>query len=106
VRTETRITRFVDWFLQSRYFQEHGNSSDDWINAPDRARRCDEAAEYGSDGSTHQERIQDMREAFSDWIRDRRSTKEHELFISAVDAHFDDLETWHEKNGSLFQQVG
>lgn len=36
------------------------------LNDPDRAERCHDAAEYGSDGSTHREIINDWRESFTD----------------------------------------
>ena len=108
MQNDSRAKRFVSWFLNSRYFQEHqfGNSSDDWISDPDRAERCDDAAEDGSDGSTHQEHIQDMRNAFSDWMRDNHRQHDYPTFTDAVDSYFDELELWHEKNGSLFQQIG
>ena len=103
----SRAKRFVDWFIRSRYFEMHteGNTTD-WINDPDRAERCAEAAEEGSDGSTHQERIQDFRDAFKDWISDNHRHHDYPTFTDAVDSYFDELELWHEKNGSLFQQIG
>lgn len=102
-----RIKTFVDWLISSHYVtNQWGASSDDWINDPARASRCHNAAEHGADGSTHAERIQDMRDGFAMWLRDRRSSKEHTLFQDAVNAHFDDVEAWHERAGSLHQEIG
>ena len=90
--------------MQSREF---GVTSDDWINDSERMERVDAAAEDGSDGSTHQEHIQDWRENFHDFMRyERRSHNTCELLEAAIDKYWDDLESWHEKNGSLFEQVG
>jgi hypothetical protein len=103
-----RIERIVDDFIRSPYMQsrEFGCSSDMWIEDPDRAERCESAAEDGCDGSTHQERINDWRETFRDFMRyERRSHNSCELLETAVESYWDDLELWHEKNGTLFQQV-
>lgn len=101
----TRINDFVRWFADSPHVaNQWGASSDDWINDPDRASRCDQAAEHGADGSTHAERIQDQREAFRHWIRDRRH-HDYPYFVEAVTAHFDQLEAFHEDKGSLHSSV-
>ncbi len=63
-----------------------------------------DAAEFGADGSTHAEHIQDWREAFSDWMKWERR-KDCPMFTDAVDAYFDSVEAWHEKNGTLYEQV-
>src|ERR1035438_5158786 len=55
-----------------------------------------DSAEFGADGKTHAEVIEDWRESFSAWIRDRRAWTEPERFIAAVEAHFDAVEAWHE----------
>lgn len=107
--SEKRIERIVDDFIRSPFMQarEFGSTSDDWINDSERMERCDDAAKDGCDGSTHQEHIQDWREAFRDFMRyERRGHQECPLLESAIDAYWDDLETWHEKNGTLFKQVG
>jgi hypothetical protein len=106
-----RIDRFVDWFLRSEHMREFGASSDDWINDRERMERCDAAAENGCDGSTHAERIDDMRDSFRDWIRYGRRkrnafTAGYERFETAVLDYFDALERWHEQNGSLDEQIG
>lgn len=103
------IKRIVNDFIRSPYMQnrEFGSSSDMWIEDPDRAERCENAAVDGCDGSTHQEHINDWREAFRDFMRyERRGHNECELVMDAVEAYWDNLETWHEKNGTLFEQVG
>ena len=102
-----RIERFVDTFIRSEYVSNWTAERDsDFINEPDRAERCYDAAEEGSHGATHAEVIGDWRDAFSAWISDKRKWTEPERFIDAVNAHFDSVEAWHEKNGSLFQQIG
>lgn len=107
--SEKRIKRIVDDFIRSPYMQARGfgATSDDWINDPERMERCDKAAEDGCDGSTHQEHIQDWRDAFRDFMRyERRGHQECELVMDAVEKYWDALELWHEENRTLFQQVG
>ena len=107
--SEKRIRRIVADFIRSPYMQsrEFGSSSDTWIEDPDRAERVDAAAEDGCDGSTHQEHIQDWREAWRDFMRyERKSNGICELVDTAIEKYWDDLETWHEKNGTLYEQVG
>jgi hypothetical protein len=107
---KTRIERFVDWFIRSEYVQNWTSEKDgDFINETDRAGRCWDAAENGSDGKTHAEVIEDWRESFQAWIRDKRnhpSGNPLDRFESAINAHFDSVEGWHDKNGSLSQQIG
>ena len=101
--SEKRIMRIVDDFIRSPFMQarEFGSSSDMWIDDPERAKRVDLAAVEGCDGSTHQEHIQDWRGAFKDFMRyGRRGHQRCELLESAMDAYWDDLELWHEKNGT------
>ena len=64
------------------------------------------AAEYGCDGKTHAEVIEDWREAFDAWISDKHKWQRPERFMAAVNAHFDAVEAWHDKNGSLFEPIG
>ena len=105
-----RVQRLIDTFSRSDYVnaRQFGSSSDDWIGDPERADRCDAAAEYGADGSTHAEHIDDLRSAWSDYLRDRPNSiwKTLDRLELAIDAHFDDLVAWHEANGSLDQEVG
>jgi hypothetical protein len=114
----TRARQILDSFVRSEYF---ANWSADHVEAGsysrnedrrDRFERCHDAAEDGSDGSTHAERLQDMREALGDWLRDRRrASKLHFAEFpyrveTAVLAEIDAIELWHETNGSLFSEVG
>jgi hypothetical protein len=96
-----------DMFISNRL----GN--DLFINDPDRAKRCYEAAEFGADGSTHQEHIEDWRAylgTFRTWDAQYDETEEdgdlsQELY-DAILKEIDDCEEWHHKNGSLFQEIG
>ena len=72
--------------------------NDLYINDPDRADRCDEAAEYGSDGSTHAEIIEDWRE-FLDMIDVSQKTR------ARIASEINRCEKWHIKNGSINQSV-
>lgn len=102
-----RIKAFVDSFIQSEFVQNFTAERDsDFISHADRAARCYAAAELGCDGKTPSEVIADWRDAFSAWIDSRRCWNEPERFIAAVNAHFDAVESWHENNGSLWQQLG
>jgi hypothetical protein len=102
-----RIKTFVDAFIRSEYVRNWTAEKDsDFINEPDRASRCYDAAEFGADGKTHAEVIEDWREAFKGWLRDYHRNHNDGLFVSAVEAHFDSVESWHETNGSLWQEIG
>ena len=122
--SKKRIERFIDWFIRSEYVANWTSENDsDFINEPERAERCYEAAKFGADGKTHQEVIEDWRESFKNFIhyaagrnefatRDcpfkigHNSFRTLDRFEDAVNAHFDEVEEWHHKNGSLFQQIG
>ncbi len=105
--SERRVKYFVDEFIRSEYVSNWTADKDsDFINEPDRAARCYDAAENGADGKTHAEVIEDWRDAFSAWISDKHKWTAPERFMDAVNAHFDSVEAWHEKNGSLFQEIG
>jgi hypothetical protein len=94
--SKNRIETFVDWFISSEYVSNWTAEKDsDFWNEPDRAKRCYDAAEFGADGKTHAEVIEDWREAFKTWVRDRiyrnkrtprywRDKAEPERFIAAV----------------------
>lgn len=89
-------------------FHPFPQSSDEWINDPERMQRCHEAAGDGCEGSTHAEIIQDWREFLNsltvmDEYRDGDLTQDE---FDAIDAEIDACEAWHEKNGSLNEQVG
>lgn len=95
-------------------FNPFGSSSDDWINDPDRADRCNEAAEHGCEGSTHYEIMQDWRDFLSDLFRDyRRGNDEDEItdaeldaIEASIDAEIDACEAYHETAGTLHEQIG
>lgn len=109
---QKRIDRIVHNFLNSRFYDSRrfGASSDMWIEDAERAERCMEAARDGAEGSTHYEVIQDMRSIFSDFLRygGKRNpfSAGYDRLEAAVSAHFDELEAWHEKNGTLHEQIG
>lgn len=120
--SQKRVDRFVDDFIRSRYVEAWTNENEaDFFNNPERAERVANAAEYGANGSTHAEIIDDWRNAFKTWVKyDRRvmdiecKTRTYhyhnheypERFADAVLAHFDSVEQWHERNGSLWQEIG
>ncbi len=93
--------------------------NDLFINDPDRAERCYDAAENGADGSTHAEAIQDQRD-FAEilydearravWKLDGPEADEAEIELEdwqdTISALLDEVETWHETNGSLHQEIG
>lgn len=117
--SKKRIDRFVDWFIRSEYVANWSAEKDaDFINEPDRAERCYDAAVDGCDGKTHAEVIEDWREAFSTFIRydmgrvdcpfktRHNSFRTLDRFEDAVNAHFDAVESWHDNAGTLYQQIG
>jgi len=106
-----RVKTFVDWFIHSEHVEMLTSDRDsDFINEPERAARCHDAAEFGADGKTHAEVIQDWRDAFSYWLSDETrsawSAAKGDRFGAAVCAYFDSVESWHEKNGSLWTEIG
>ena len=105
--SQQRIESFIDWFIRSDFVEGWTADKDqDFINEPDRATRCYDAAEHAADGKTHAEVIEDWREAFKAWVRDKRLWNQPERFMTAVEEHFDAIEAWHESHGSLYQQIG
>jgi hypothetical protein len=59
------IAAFFEEFIRSEYVTNWSAEKDsDFFNYPERAERVHDAAEYGGDGRTHQEVINDWREAF------------------------------------------
>jgi predicted lipid-binding transport protein (Tim44 family) len=105
--SRNRIEAFVASFIHSEFVSNWTSEKDaDFWNEPERAERCAAAAENCADGKTHAEVIEDWREAFVAYIRNRRAWADPERFIAGVNAHFDAVEAWHEKNGSLYQEIG
>lgn len=91
----------VGEFVRSEGFQNFSSErANDFINEPGRAARCYEGAEHGTDGSTHAERIDDMRDYWDALVADRRG-REYERVSRAVHAHLDSVEAFFHKAGRL-----
>src|ERR1035437_8038740 len=90
--SQARVTHFVGEFIRSEYvqaWQESSVSSDYGLHG--RFARCMDAAENGCEGSTHAEVINDWKQAFKAYIRERKyhsSRNNVERFQSAVRDHF------------------
>ena len=105
--SQKRIEAFVGSFICSEFVSNWSDVKDrDFCNAPERAERCADAAENGADGRTYAEVIEDWREAFAAYIRDKRLWAEPERFVNAVNDHFSAIEQWHSEHGSLHQKIG
>ena len=105
--SQQRADRWVDSFIRSSQVEYLTSERDsDFINEFERADRCYTAAEFGCDGKTHSEVIQDWRDAFENMLSDRRGKEYPTRFASAINAIFDGIEAWHETNGSLYQEIG
>lgn len=108
--SRARIEGFVDAFIRGERVEGLTSDRDsDFVNRPERSGRCWDAAESGSDGKTHAEVIEDWRDAFTYWLDDRRrgrNSADPDRFSDAVRAHFDGVEEWHRKNGSLYEEIG
>ena len=70
------------------------------FNDPERYDRMSTSSEYGGDGSTHGERIEDQRyfinniSDYPDFVKD------------ALNKELDAVEEWHIKNGTIDEEVG
>ena len=84
-------------------FNKDHLGNDLFINDPDRAGRIHEGAINGCDGSTHQERIDDWREFLSEYADSLGMLNRTKTFI---ELEIDDIEDWHQKNGSLNTVIG
>jgi hypothetical protein len=112
--TIMKARHILDHFVRSEYFatwqsERIGSGGySRYADRRDRYDRCYAAAEDGGDGSTHAEGLDDMRDAFSDWIRDRSRGRWGTLdrLESAVRAEVDAIEQWHAEHGSLYQEIG
>lgn len=126
IRTTDELLQFNNQAFSSWRGARQG--SDWFINEPERAARCHEAAEDGADGSTHAEHIQDFQDyadehykALSDAVQSITTDSEDEAAFEAecdvladeidaaqseLNADLERLEKWHADNGSLHQQVG
>lgn len=100
-----------EWFISDKL----GN--DLFINDPERAERLHDAAEFGTDGSTHAETIEDWRDFLNtlkvfdpefDMDEDDDITKldlsRYDILLETketIEKEIASCEEWHEKNGSL-----
>lgn len=73
--------------------------NDLFISDPDRADRIHEAAENGSDGSTHAEHIEDWRDFLNYYERLPERCKDY------LRAEIDQVEKWHEEHGTLYEVI-
>lgn len=115
-----------------RYYAFSADKDNDFINEPDRAARCHAAAADGSDGKYHWESIDDFHEfgmslfnelekelddaidhsSLWDIDRDLMQQMSDKLLIAFEQCQTDyqadchQLEEWHEKNGTLNQEIG
>ena len=104
----------LDDLTRSREFDDFradllGN--DLFINDPERADRIYKASEDGADGSYHAEVLQDFRDFLNtlsiiDPEDDEPAGDITEEVHDSIVAEIDACEAWHEKNGSLWQEVG
>ncbi len=113
--TKDAIKALIDEYIRSEFIQALTSERDsdfftDAVRGEDRASRCHDAAEFGCDGKTHYEVINDWRNGLSDYLR---SELKHDCksygpcrINAAMSAHFDAVESWHETNGSLHEEIG
>lgn len=105
-----RVKAFVDTFIRSEFVENYISENTESggysrsADKRDRYERCHDAAENGADGMTHREAINDWRAAFHCLMCVRAHAIER--LATAVDNYFDGLESWHENNGSIDQQIG
>ena len=111
----TCIKSFVDEFVRSEFVANWtaDNDNQGYGSLMDRFERVQDAAEVGAYGATHYEIIQDWRDALDDYIKHYRGSRQHRIevgwldrFRAAVSDHFDEVEAWHETNGSLPEEIG
>lgn len=107
----------VNDFLHSQqwqYFDSDLRGDDFYLSDPDRAKRCDEASEYGTDGSTHAEIIEDWRaflsnlKIFDPEFDDIEDIAEYDITqaqYDAISADIDRCEQWHIEHKTIDQQL-
>ena len=94
----------LDEFIRSDYFAMYRPSSQELLRSdPDRADRIDEAAEDGSDGSTHGEEIQDWRDCWESYCRDYDVPDEVREY---VETEMQVTESYHATQGTLEEAIG
>jgi hypothetical protein len=105
--SKARIEAWFDEFIRSDYVTGLTSDKDsDLINHRERAERCYNAAECGADGKTPADYIEDWREALRAIINGRPGHYVPGRFLDAVEDHIDSVESQHEFQGSLFQEIG
>jgi hypothetical protein len=118
--TKTLFPQSLEELIHHEDFMPFGSNSDDWLSDPERMARITDAAEQGSDGSTHYEVITDWREFLSlaagnearliwdkfDGDELEQAERELEAIVDSISREIDDCEAWHDKNGSLHEQIG
>jgi len=93
----------LDEFIRSDYFAMNRPSFQDLLlSDPDRADRIDEAAEDGSDGSTHGEEIQDWRDCWESYCREYDVPDE---VCQYVETEIQVTESYHETQGTLEEAI-
>lgn len=110
------------------FYNYQSEKSNDFVNEPERAARCYDAAAEGCDGSYHWEVIEDFREFGSDMLREAwkkiddvisdmdvfdftvHKAKQIEAAFEQCETDFEDsvvrCEKWHIEHGTYEQQVG
>lgn len=105
--SKARISKFIDMLIRTELAgQITDENNHSWSGNGERSNRVLAAAENGSDGRTYDESIEDMRETFHIWLRQRRSNREHSRFECAVCDHFDSLERFFFDRNMLFVEIG
>jgi hypothetical protein len=124
------VIESIDDFLHdddtaNRFYEWQCQKANDFINEPERAARCHDAAADGCDGSYHWEVIDDFREFGSELLQESWGLIVHELedqeqpatiwrgaevghdgCVEAFNKCCDDLEEWHRQNGTYEEQCG
>ena len=128
------VIESIDDFLHNSdtsnaFYEWQSEKSSDFINEPERAARCHEAAADGCDGSYHWEVIEDFREFGRELLKEawklidnelqEQDTDEIEFHVAATDvqemfeecekafeADCDRCEKWHIDHGTYDQQGG
>lgn len=118
-----KLQTLFDEFIRSEFMQSwHAdNDSQGYGSRMDRFARVQDAAESGAYGATHAEIIQDWRDAVDQYLESLRGKRTNgkwtvrpyridlcnlDRLRRALGVHIDACETWHEKNGSLHEEIG
>jgi len=95
------ISTLADLLASSEYDTgRFGSSSDDEHNDPRRWIRVSRAAEFGADGSTHQEVIQDWASCLGSNFGDVSDATRERILAEIMEC-----EKFHDDNGSLFDEI-